>query len=239
MAGLLVSVRDVAEAKLALTGGAGLIDLKEPHAGSLGATDWHVWHAVHELCQAQGIPMSVALGELAQDNVCELARRIPAGTRFAKCGLSQMGASERWSEEWCSWNASLPQGTDGVLVHYADVLVARSPTLEAMLTSDAGEQARVILVDTFAKTEGGLLSFLSLSQLDLLRKTTAAREQLLVLAGSLGLDDLPVVEAYFPDWIAVRGAVCAEARTGNICEMRVARWSQAVRSMRAKVFENA
>jgi uncharacterized protein (UPF0264 family) len=37
MTGLLVSVRDAAEAADALAGGADLIDVKEPNAGSLGA----------------------------------------------------------------------------------------------------------------------------------------------------------------------------------------------------------
>ena len=37
MTGLLVSVRDAAEAEAALRGGATLIDVKEPRHGSLGS----------------------------------------------------------------------------------------------------------------------------------------------------------------------------------------------------------
>ena len=60
---LLVSVRDRAEAELAVLGGADWIDLKEPCAGPLGAvgqaTAWRVAEAIPAT-----IPLSAACGEL-------------------------------------------------------------------------------------------------------------------------------------------------------------------------------
>src|SRR5262245_1743855 len=41
-AGLLVSVRSVAEAMVALGAGVDLLDVKEPSRGALGRADWHV-----------------------------------------------------------------------------------------------------------------------------------------------------------------------------------------------------
>ena len=73
MTGLLVSVRDAMEARAALHGGADLIDIKEPRAGSLGSAEVGTWREICEVV-ATAKPLSVALGELLDDAVCELAR---------------------------------------------------------------------------------------------------------------------------------------------------------------------
>ncbi len=63
--GLLVSVRDAAEAAASLAGGADLIDVKEPARGPLGRADAATIAAV---VQAVGgrVPVSAALGELRE-----------------------------------------------------------------------------------------------------------------------------------------------------------------------------
>src|SRR5262245_26134710 len=60
---LLVSVRDVAEARAALTGGADIIDIKEPRRGPLGMAKPAV---MAEIVAGVGgrAPVSAALGEL-------------------------------------------------------------------------------------------------------------------------------------------------------------------------------
>ena len=60
---LLISVRNVDEAQLALAGGADLIDIKEPLRGSLGQADSSV---IREIAFTIGprAPLSAALGEL-------------------------------------------------------------------------------------------------------------------------------------------------------------------------------
>lgn len=59
MAGLLVSVRNAIEAQTAVAGGAQLIDVKEPFAGSLGAASVAQWQEVIDTCGDQ-VPLSVA-----------------------------------------------------------------------------------------------------------------------------------------------------------------------------------
>src|SRR4051794_5358072 len=80
---LLVSVRSAEEAEAALAGGAGLIDVKEPARGSLGAADPTV---IAEVLHAVGgrAPVSAALGELL-DAPMELPR---SELSFVKWGLS-------------------------------------------------------------------------------------------------------------------------------------------------------
>jgi uncharacterized protein (UPF0264 family) len=83
MTGLLVSVRDAAEALEALEGGATLIDVKEPSRGALGRADDQV---IRDVIEAVGgrVPVSAALGELAE----AVPQTIPVGLTFAKWGLA-------------------------------------------------------------------------------------------------------------------------------------------------------
>jgi len=77
MTRLLVSVRNAAEAAVALRAGADLIDIKEPAKGSLGApTNQAIEEVVTTVAGA--VPVSVALGEL----------RDLYGTSETNCGSS-------------------------------------------------------------------------------------------------------------------------------------------------------
>ena len=95
-----MSVRSADEARAALSGGASLIDVKEPRFGSLGRADASVWSAVRSAVPVS-IPVSVALGELN-----EWSSRAPgaipahawAGISFRKLGLSAAGPD--WRERW-------------------------------------------------------------------------------------------------------------------------------------------
>ena len=62
-AGLLVSVRSVAEAQEAVAGGAAIIDVKEPSRGPLGRADADVTAAIAEAVAGRA-QLTVACGEL-------------------------------------------------------------------------------------------------------------------------------------------------------------------------------
>ncbi len=94
MAGLLVSVRSVEEALAALAGRASVVDIKEPANGPLGRAPFDVWHAIREVVPSE-VPLSVALGELAEFNGVGLS---VAGIRYRKLGLA--GSGEDWRERW-------------------------------------------------------------------------------------------------------------------------------------------
>jgi len=229
MTGLLVSVRDEAEAAVAFRGGVGLLDVKEPLQGSLGAAEWPVWKSIAKLCDKWQIPMSVAVGELSDPATLDRCGDIPLGTTYAKCGLSGMRSVANWQDRWQQFVAALPRGTQPVLVHYADSTTADSPCFEAVMELLATDQPRALLIDTFGKVDGkGLLQFVEMDALEAVREATLAKNQLLVLAGSLRLDDLEVLGELVPDWVAVRGAVCANGRTSEVCEERVQTWVKRV-----------
>ena len=94
MTGLLISVRSADEARIALAGGADVIDVKEPSRGALGAATPFVWDEVREVV-AGCRPVSVALGELLDDEIDELAAAT-AGCEFAKIGLAGCQGITGW-----------------------------------------------------------------------------------------------------------------------------------------------
>ena len=83
MTGLLVSVRSALEARLAYQGGADIVDIKEPHLGSLGAATSKVWCEVYDTIN-QRVPVSVALGEVWEGHVARPNRPFA----FAKIGVA-------------------------------------------------------------------------------------------------------------------------------------------------------
>ena len=114
---LLVSVRDVGEAQIAIDAGVDLIDLKEPRDGSLGSTSPAVWEAVASLLP-DGLPMSIALGELVTLDVKAL-QRIPHRVTFAKVGNAGLALRDAESS-YRRWIHELPSWVEPVAVFYAD-----------------------------------------------------------------------------------------------------------------------
>ena len=172
MTGLLVSVRNGQEARLALAGGADLIDVKEPIRGALGAADPAVWADVLSAV-AGAVPASVALGEVSE--ACEPAHR---GTlsrfQFAKWGLADCRRHADWLPRWAERLGWLPPGVTPVAVVYADWQRAESPPPEQIIEAAAGLGCGVVLFDTFDKQHGGLLDHLSRQELGGLANQRAA-----------------------------------------------------------------
>ena len=101
MTGLLVSVRNAAEAEIALSAGVDLIDVKEPSRGSLGAADPAVWPDVCEVVGGR-VPVSIALGELRDREHAEDAPPgLPSsGVAYAKLGLAGGSSQHDWMRRW-------------------------------------------------------------------------------------------------------------------------------------------
>lgn len=232
MTRLLISVRDADEAGIALAGGCDIIDLKEPHAGSLGACTLEVMQEVIDEVAGR-VPVSAACGELVEHgDEFQLLKNLPLGLQLAKLGpahcLSKVVSSAELPQDqlhWTSrlragWNA-LPRDVGRVAVAYADWRDCFAPNPMDQLEMAAECGCDFFLVDTYRKTR----SILQVQPLDVLAQwmqqaTTLGMKT--VLAGSLQIGDIPAVTRRFrPDVIAVRGAVCDRNRTGSICLDRV------------------
>ncbi len=212
MAQLLVSVRNVVEAQLALDAGVDLIDIKEPLGGSLGAAGADTIAGVARRIAGR-VPLSAALGELLEPQV---ARPLPEGLHFVKYGLAGCAARGDWPQLWRQRLAQLPAQVVPVAVAYADWHLAGAPSIEDVLELATEVGCGALLIDTFDKSAGNVLSHRSLDDLHRILQQAHSRQLMFVVAGSLGPRELTAILPLEPDVVAVRGAACAAQRTGTI-----------------------
>ena len=255
---LLVSVRNAAEARIAVQGGADIVDVKEPHNGSLGRASAEVLVSIGEalaflpstmprefpgsLHDNESPQLSLALGEVTEwfDAAANLAvkyrpviqRLRPA---FLKLGLADMmtsaGSNDDWKQAWQNVRHALPGPHGWVAVAYADHQRAKSPTVDDVLHEALACGCQVLLIDTNVKDGSTLLDWLSIHQLQQLRQATRSAEMQLALAGRVTEELLPTLLALTPDIIGVRGAVCDHGqRTATVCELRVQAFRAALQS---------
>jgi (5-formylfuran-3-yl)methyl phosphate synthase len=223
MAGLLVSVRSLEEARAAVEGGASVVDVKEPDRGPLGRASARTWRAVREAVPAT-IPVSVALGELRDWS----GGGGPLdGISFRKIGLA--GAGPDWRSRWAEVRRLEGGDARWVAVAYADWRVAGAPDPDAVLDAALGaDDCSGVLVDTWDKS--------SISPLDATPRwaewVALARRsgRFVALAGGLDLEAIARLAPLEPDLFAVRGAACDRSdRRGQIRADRVAKLVRAAR----------
>ncbi len=224
--GLLVSVRDVAEAETALRGGATLIDVKEPRFGSLGRAAACRWREVAARVAGR-VPVSVACGELLEGGPPPACADL-ASIHYVKCGLAGCGRVPDWPARWIHWLQRLPAGTNPVAVAYADWARAAAPPPAEVLQWAARAGCRAMLWDTYLKDGTWLLDHVSHTALEQSIGAARAAGLLVVLAGSLTLHRVGQLLCYAPDYLAVRGAACGGGRAGVVCQPLVEQLAAAV-----------
>jgi uncharacterized protein (UPF0264 family) len=213
---LLVSVRSAAEARAALEGGAGLIDVKEPGHGSLGrASDETVQAVLREVAGRR--PVSAALGEFRE------CRELPAtaGLRYVKWGLAGCDGDRQWETRL----GKVARHLEGrlVAVAYADWRRAAAPSPDAVCAFACAANCGAYLLDTWRKDETTLLNWLSPGEIGGLRQRCRQAGVRVALAGRLGLPQIEALRPAQPDWFAVRGAVCQGGRRDQVLDAEAVR----------------
>jgi len=218
---LLVSVRTLAEARVARDAGADWIDVKEPNGGPLGRADSSV---IAEISQEIGTacPVSAALGELLDFQPCDLSDVTSLGLRTVKFGLAGCGRRDDWQAIWRAVQAAPQCATRITPVVYADHQSAGAPDIDEVLELALASAAPLILIDTFDKQQGNLLSHFTIEELGsiIARFRKAGIET--ALAGSLTADDFERLLPLRPHLLAVRTAACDAGRLGSVSFERVA-----------------
>jgi uncharacterized protein (UPF0264 family) len=223
---LLVSVRDPAEVSVAVAGGATIIDVKDPGRGSLGrAADETL--AACAAAVPRRLPWTCAAGELRdtpEAAASGLGQHLatlelpPAAVKFGLAGC----CGTDWSGSLAQIVRHLPAGSAGVPVAYADTERAAAPPVDEVIDRAASAGFRLVLVDTFDKqVSGSLLDLASVAELKAWVARARAAGLGLLLAGRLGLGQIPLVAGCQPDAVAVRSAVCVGGRLGRVDQMRV------------------
>ena len=213
---LLVSVISAGEVAAALSGGADILDVKNPAEGSLGAP------APAELCRIRaGAPrpqlISVAIGDVPDlPGTVALAALGAAtcGADYVKVGLrgpQTEAAAVRLMAAVCSALADYPE-VAVIAALYADA--ARAGTLSPSLLPGIAQAAGAAgcLLDTAVKDGRSVFEFLTPRVVSRLARAAHDAGLLFALAGTLGRADLPLVQDLGVDIVGVRSAACRDGR---------------------------
>jgi uncharacterized protein (UPF0264 family) len=216
--GLLVSVRDAAEASDALAGGAAIIDVKEPARGPLGAADADVAMAVAAAVGGT-VCWTLACGELAAGDAaawatraCAAAAAPPAAAKAGPAGLSP----EAWRDAFAAFAAALPAGIEPVAVAYADWRRTAAPDPAVLIGEAAQIGCRTLLIDTGDKAGPGLFGSAGPAAVAGWIAAAHGAGMAVAAAGRLTLEEIARARGIGADVVAIRGAVCRGGRDGII-----------------------
>lgn len=226
--GLLVSVRDAAEAAEAVDGGADIIDVKEPRQGSLGRAEPAAAVAVARVVAARR-PWTMACGEVCGeaeatdgaaisrhlDRVWSLLAGGALPPAAVKIGLAGAAGTD-WRRRLLTVFESLPFDSERVAVAYADWALARAPAPGEVIAAAAGLGCSTLLIDTFDKSAGGLFDCCQPGQPGVWVAAARAAGLQVAVAGRISQDDIPAAWSLRPDVVALRSAVCFNGRDGRV-----------------------
>lgn len=207
---LLISVRSVAEARVALGSGADIIDIKEPREGVLGAASPETIRAIVEAASGRR-RVSATVGDMPPGEAAAAAAAAMAalGVDYVKTGTFPGGGACANLEPFAPLAA---RGGRLILVMFADLAPDFALVGQAAAVGFTG-----VMLDTAAKGQGGLRTHLSAAETG--RFIGLARRAGLMagLAGSLKAADIAPLAALGPDVLGFRGAACTGgAREGTL-----------------------
>lgn len=205
--GMLASVANLAEARLAAAGGADIVDLKNPVAGALGALPIADVATIVRVLGGMR-PISATVGDLpmAPGVVAPaIAAMAATGVDYVKLGFFPGG-------DWPGVTDSLrPLALSGIRL--IGVFFADQPLERHWLDRLADAGFTGAMLDTADKQRGSLTR---LRDLDFLRDFVDASRSLGLLcglAGSLRAEDIETLLPMGADYLGFRGALCGGRRT--------------------------
>jgi FolB domain-containing protein len=210
MTKMLASVGDLAEMEIAVTGGADIIDLKDPKAGALGAVATDTIRDVVKAIAGRCLTSAV-LGDLpmVSETIRAKAEEVAAtGVDYVKVGFFPSPAAAACAEAL----APVAARTKLIGVLFAD----REPDF-GLLDVFARHGFHGVMVDTADKTRGRLLDHLPPERVPVFVSRAKALGLKVGLSGSLETPDIPRLLPFAPDFLGFRGALCdLSQRTASI-----------------------
>ncbi len=225
---LLVSVRDEAEARAALAGGADIVDAKEPDAGPLGPVALDVMRAIR--AAAGRATLSAALGDATDQAAVahDAAAYAKAGATFVKFGFAGISDIATVGRLLQAARGAGFVGAAIVAVGYADAERVGSITPAALIDVAAWSGVRGVLLDTAVKSGPGIRDLMTARGLAAWVRSARHAGLLAAVAGKLTGLDLPFVQDIGAHIAGVRGAACDGGRMGRVSAERV-------RQLRARI----
>lgn len=213
MTRLLASVASLEELTLAARGGADILDLKDPKTGALGA--WPLDDIVRAVDTARQwpvrAPLSATVGDLPMDHAAvagRVAETWACGVDYVKIGLFPSGDPVGCVEALAP---AARRGTRIVAVLFADLWSDPGTLLPDI--AKAGFAGAML--DTAGKGSGGLLRHKTMDELARFLAQAGGYGLLTGLAGSLSLEDVPLLLPLAPDYLGFRTALCGEGNRGG------------------------
>ncbi|HXD89188.1 MAG TPA: (5-formylfuran-3-yl)methyl phosphate synthase [Urbifossiella sp.] len=226
--GLLISVRSADEVEAALSGGADLIDVKEPVKGPLGMVEAEVLAAVIAKVKKR-VPVSAALGEWSANAITEAHWHLELKLDYVKWGLAGYTPTPGWGEDILDTRRELPAGVEMVAVAYADWERAKSVPPDELVKFAKRYRFKAFLLDTWGKDGKTLLDFMKAPAIGELIESVGRVGMKSAIGGSLRPEQVKLLKGVSPDWYAVRASACAGGkRTGAIDAGRVKKWKEAI-----------
>jgi (5-formylfuran-3-yl)methyl phosphate synthase len=205
----LASVRDEAEAAIALLARADIIDLKEPRRGALGALDGETTRGIVSLIGGRA-RLSATIGDLPMQPEtigAAVLEKAACGVDYVKFGLFPDGDARRCLDAL----RPLARQVNLIVVLFAD----RLPDFDAVAAS-AAMGAAGIMLDTADKGSGSLPVHLDPRQLARFVTQAKAHGLTVGLAGSLTATGVPELLPLEPDLLGFRGALCNGTRGASL-----------------------
>lgn len=211
---LLVSILGADEVSEAISGGADIIDVKNPKEGSLGAAPPWI---VREVLAAVGsrTETSCAIGDLP--NLPGTASLAAAGAAALSPTYVKLGLLGTHSDDQANTlladvvraTRSVSTSVKVVACSYADwkLVGCVCPLHLPQIASSA--HADGVLIDTINKDGRSLLDFLSLPDLTQFVRDARRSGLMSALAGSLRESQAPSIASCDPDVVAIRTAACS------------------------------
>ena len=212
---LLVSPINIEEAIIADSGGADIIDVKNPKEGSLGAN--FPW-VIQEVKSRVTKPLSATIGDFNyKPGTASLAAlgAAAAGAQYVKVGLYDIQTEAQAYEVLSSIVRAVKSYDRNRIVvasGYSDY--ARIGSLPALKLPAVAERAGcdVVMVDTGIKDGKSTFEFMDEPELRSFVDSAHSKGLQCALAGSIKFRDIDMIRNIGPDIIGVRGLVCGGDR---------------------------
>lgn len=226
--GLLLSVRSVDEVAAALSGGADLIDIKEPAKGPLAPAEAEVVASIVEGVRGK-VPVSAALGEWSSNAITEAHWHLELKLNYVKWGLAGYSPHPGWGEDLLDTRRQLPVGMEMVAVAYADWERAKSIPPAELAKFAKRFRFKAFLLDTWGKDGKTLLDFMNPAEIAELTDSLKRLYITVAIGGSLRPEHVKKLRSAAPDFYAVRTSACAAGKRDGVIDVaRVKMWKEAI-----------
>jgi len=213
---LLVSPKNITEAKITIEAGADYIDCKNPEEGSLGANfPWVIKEMKKIIPKNNWQQLSATIGDFpnlpgsaslaALGAACSGADVIKVGLKGPKTEKEGIYLMKNVVKAAKTHNPKIKVVSAG----YADYSRMNNslPFLSIPIVA-AKSGSDIAMLDTYVKDEKNIFDFLNVEELLEFKKMALDNNLMVALAGKLKISDIDKIKQINPDIIGVRSAVC-------------------------------